>query len=79
MPIDKPELKGTEKDGTLSNEYCVYCYQHGAFTKPGMTLNEMKEVVKTQMQKRDIDPILIQLSLKNLPHLKRWKLKDLVM
>ena len=30
MPLDKPEDKGTEADGSLSGDYCHYCYQNGA-------------------------------------------------
>lgn len=32
--------KGSEADGSISNEYCVHCYQHGAFTKD-LTMEEM--------------------------------------
>ena len=39
MPLDKPEDAGTEADGTLSGEYCRYCYQNGAFTAPDATMD----------------------------------------
>ncbi|MCK9278816.1 MAG: zinc ribbon domain-containing protein, partial [Methanoculleus sp.] len=32
---------GTEADGTLSKDYCANCYQNGAFTEPGITIDEM--------------------------------------
>lgn len=76
MPIENPELRGTEKDGSLNHEYCLYCYQHGKFTRPGLTLVDMKEIVKMQMKKTNVDPILIQMAIKNLPYLKRWKIKE---
>ena len=41
MPLDKPEDVGTEADGTLSGEYCRYCYQNGAFTAPDATMDDM--------------------------------------
>ncbi|MGE5106667.1 MAG: zinc ribbon domain-containing protein [Sphingobacteriales bacterium] len=75
MPLDKPEMMGTEKDGSKSNEYCVYCYQNGAFINPNMTLDEMKTVVKTQMEKRKIDSALINRAVNSLPGLKRWRSK----
>ena len=34
MPLDRPEDAGTEADGSLSGDYCRYCYQDGAFTDP---------------------------------------------
>jgi hypothetical protein len=73
MPIDKPELKGTEKNGSKSDEYCTYCYQHGSFVNPDMTFDEMKKMVKEQMEIRNIDTGIINLALGNLPHLKRWR------
>ena len=73
MPLDKPELLGTEKDGTKSKEYCTYCYQHGSFVNPNMTLNEMKVLVKNQMEKMKIDSRIINTAVNTLPGLKRWK------
>jgi len=75
MPLDKPELLGTDKDGSKSSEYCVYCYQNGAFVNPGMTLDEMKTLVKTQMEKLKIDGSIINMAVSSLPNLKRWRTK----
>jgi len=75
MPLDKPELLGTEKDGSKSNEYCLYCYQNGSFINPGMTLNEMKTLVKTQMEKMKLDSGIINMAVSSLPNLKRWRTK----
>ena len=38
MPLDAPEDRGREADGTLSRDYCRYCYQQGAFTAPEATM-----------------------------------------
>lgn len=73
MPLDKPELLGTEKDGSPSKEYCTYCYQNGTFINAGMTLDEMKTFVKGIMEKMNMDTALINMTLSNLPNLKRWK------
>ncbi len=72
MPLDKPELLGTEKDGTENHEYCIYCYQKGSFTNPGMSLEDMKVLVKEQMEKFKIEDGLIKKAIETLPHLKRW-------
>jgi len=32
---------GTESDGSASADYCTYCYQEGAFTKPEQTVDEI--------------------------------------
>jgi hypothetical protein len=73
MPLGKPEMMGTEKDGSKSKEYCVYCYQEGVFINPDMTLEEMKALVKEQMEKQKIDTGIINLAISSLPGLKRWK------
>jgi hypothetical protein len=73
MPIDASELKGTERDGTKSNEYCKYCYQNGAFTDANITMDGMKTLVKEKMEERHIDKNIIQLSMNTIPNLKRWR------
>jgi radical SAM superfamily enzyme len=73
MPLDKPELLGTEKDGSKSKEYCTYCYQNGTFTTPNTTLDEMKSMVKTQMGKMKMDSTVINMAVNSLPGLKRWR------
>lgn len=73
MPLDKPELLGTEKDGSKSQEYCAYCYQNGAFINPDMTLPEMKTLVKEQMKKMKIETGIIDRAVNSLPDLKRWR------
>lgn len=73
MPLDKPELLGTEKDGSKSKQYCAYCYQDGPFINPDMTLPEMKTLVKEQMKKMKIETGIIDMSVNSLPDLKRWR------
>lgn len=41
MPLDAPEDRGTNADGTLSQEYCRYCWKDGAFTAPEATMEDM--------------------------------------
>ena len=43
MPMMKPEDFGTEADGSLSAEYCTYCYRNGSFTEPDITIDQMAE------------------------------------
>ena len=32
---------GTDAGGSPVSEYCMFCYQNGAFTKPTQTVDEM--------------------------------------
>lgn len=70
MPIDAVEDRGTERDRSKSNEYCKYCYADGKFTNPNLTLEEMKEKVRSNPNLPDS---IVQKSLELLPKLKRWK------
>ncbi|MDF2628472.1 MAG: putative transcription activator [Symbiobacteriaceae bacterium] len=74
MPLSKEEQFGTEKDGTQTQEYCVYCYANGQFLQPNMTMAEMVEVcvpfmVQDGMKEEQARAILGQ----QLPTLKRWR------
>lgn len=75
MPLDNPELQGTEKDGSMSELYCKYCYQKGQFTNPEMTLKEMTSQVITQMEQMNLHSKTIDMAVSALPNLKRWKNK----
>lgn len=73
MPLDSEAVKGTEKNGLKSNEYCKYCYENGAFKDSKMNLDEMKNNVKNQMKKLELHENAIQKAVNILPMLKRWK------
>jgi hypothetical protein len=73
MPLDNEEIRGTEKDGSKSSEYCIYCYKDGAFTNPDMTMGQMETMVKMQMEKRNIPANITTMAVNSLPGLKRWK------
>lgn len=75
MPMDSPELFGTEKDGSKSNDYCKYCYMNGEFTNPGLTLEEMKEHMMKHMDKDKLPQNIVEVAISRLPYLKRWSKK----
>ena len=72
MPIDDPQLLGTEKNGVKSTEYCKFCYQNGEFTNPGLTMSEMKNRMTEKMDSRNFSDSAILKALKRFPGLKRW-------
>lgn len=73
MPLDTDEIRGTEINGAKNPDYCIYCYNDGRFSNPDMTLSEMSDLVSRQMEKMKIDSPVIDLTLRSLPYLKRWK------
>jgi hypothetical protein len=81
MPMTNESKFGTEKDGSLSKEYCVYCYQKGSFTKPKVTLEEMIDLLApnwakwTERPDLTLDDAIIEIR-GTLSQLKRWKNKE---
>ena len=73
MPLNKEEVKGTEKNGLKTDDYCKYCYENGAFKNPEMNLEDMKKNVQNQMKKMQLHENVIQKAVNILPALKRWK------
>lgn len=78
MPLTD-EVKGTNADGTLSEDYCMYCYKDGEFTQD-MTMEEMIEHCAqfTDEINRQSGQNLTKEEAKEqmrryFPNLKRWK------
>lgn len=74
MPMVEEAQYGSEAGGAKSVEYCVYCYEDGAFKQPDMSLEQMVEVcvpfLKEQgMPEKEARTLMEQ----QLPHLKRWR------
>jgi hypothetical protein len=74
MPIGLDHVKGSEKDGSKSNNYCIYCYENGIFKDPKITLGQMISSVETQMEKMNLPGKLIEASISKIPKLSRWKI-----
>ena len=75
MPLNQPELIGTEADGKKSQDYCTYCYKDGSFTKPNSTMELMIDISAKVWADKDpnvtVEQAKAQLEQK-LPLLKRW-------
>ncbi|CAB1245544.1 zinc ribbon domain-containing protein [Clostridium sp. MT-14] len=73
MPLSE-ELYGTDADSSKNHEYCVYCYENGAFKQPDITMEEMIETCVPFMKKKGMEEGEARALMQNcLPHLKRWK------
>ncbi|MEO7993625.1 MAG: zinc ribbon domain-containing protein [bacterium] len=73
MPLAKDEQGGgTEADGSLSTEYCSHCYQHGAFTLPDITVDEMQQRVKDRMEELQMPGFVAKMAAISVPKLRRW-------
>ncbi|WP_105614551.1 zinc ribbon domain-containing protein [Vallitalea okinawensis] len=73
MPMEKEELYGKNKDGSVNKEYCIYCYPNGEFNKPDETFEEMVETCVPFMMKEGYTEEQAREYLNNnLRNLKRW-------
>lgn len=79
MNLDTNEVKGTNKDGSKSDKYCVYCYKDGEFTKD-ITMDEMIEInlkYMAEWNKENGQNLTVEEGRKELkefmPTLMRWK------
>jgi orotate phosphoribosyltransferase-like protein len=75
MPLSRDEKGGgTNEDGSLSAEYCSYCYASGAFVHPEITSgSQMQAYVQSVLQKDGYPKPVAWLMTLQIPKLKRWK------
>lgn len=78
MPLgEEKELYGTQADGTINPDYCIYCYRNGDFTAD-ITLEEMiNSCIPFMLQAHpELAPAKARAMMAAvLPQLKRWKEK----
>lgn len=74
MPLSQdPKGGATEADGSISPDYCSYCYDAGKFHDPGITLPEFVTKLQDIMGNMNLPPTLVESTVAILPTLKRWK------
>ena len=78
MPLTD-EVLGTNADGSQNEDYCIYCYKDGAFTKD-CTMDEMIEFcaqfvdeVNKNLPKPITQEEYVAQMKQFFPNLKRWK------
>jgi len=75
MPLLEESFVGTYADGSRTWEYCMFCFQDGAFTQPHQTLEEMVQssigfmTSDLGFSREDAE----KLSRSVIPELRRWK------
>ncbi len=75
MPLARDEDAGTEADGSLSTNYCTYCYRDGRFVEPGLTREQAVEQYAPMMASNHGMPLerakeMVRQYLSTLP---RWR------
>lgn len=79
MPMDTPELFGTNADGSKNEDYCTYCFKDGKFTQD-VTMDEMIDICLEHLDEfnKDSEKKVTADEAKTMmkeyfPTLKRWK------
>ncbi|NMM61850.1 transcriptional regulator [Clostridium sp. P21] len=76
MPMNE-EVYGTEINNEKNKEYCIYCYENGAFTQPDLTMEQMIDACMPFMKDKGMDENEARNLMKNcLPALKRWRKEE---
>ena len=75
MPLLRPSDFGTGDAGVRVNDYCVFCYQDGRFTEPGLSKKMMVDRCVEMLVRRHVMTELDARALiaHTIPRLKRWR------
>jgi len=74
MPLAKDKRGGGwNADGTKSLKYCSYCYRDGAFTRPDLTVRQMRQMAMGIVVKKGFPRFLAWLITARIPRLERWR------
>ena len=73
MPITLDEQLGTNKDGSINQDYCKYCYQYGEFIDKVSIQEYIEMCSKYGSQAGMTNEEMKEHCEKLFPTLKRWK------
>ena len=73
MPITLDEQLGTNKDGSINQDYCKYCYQDGEFIDKVSMQEYIEMCSKYAAQAGMTNEEMQHYCEKLFPTLKRWK------
>ena len=73
MPIEKPEQFGTNADGSVNQDYCIYCYKDGKFIDD-VSMEEYIDMCSQYGEQAWMtNEEMREYCTKLFPTLKRWK------
>lgn len=64
---------GTEKDGSISIDFCSDCYKNGEYTEPDLTYKEARRRLYKELRERKRNKYASKLNALFMINLKRWK------
>ncbi|MCL2559324.1 MAG: zinc ribbon domain-containing protein [Turicibacter sp.] len=72
MAMDAADKFGTEVGGQKSEDYCVHCYQNGAFTTPQTLAEAVEGNIPWWKGEGESDEVARARIMEIFPKLKRW-------
>ncbi|MDR2834190.1 MAG: zinc ribbon domain-containing protein [Streptococcaceae bacterium] len=72
MPMDTNEKFGTNENGHACEDYCVYCFQSGAFTKEQNLEEAIIDNIPFWKGEGESDDVARERIMAVFPNLKRW-------
>jgi hypothetical protein len=78
MPLEQPEIFGTNADGSQSQNYCIYCYQNGEFNHKKITMQGMIDKCVDIINQQKVMPEQEARTFMSeaVPTLKRWRAEN---
>ena len=74
MPLSKdPKKGGSNKDGSISEKYCSYCYEDGEFFYKGNDVKEFQEFCRKKMIESGHSKFVAWIYTRGMKRLPRWK------
>lgn len=74
MPLHHLEMHGTDREGSLIEDYCLYCYKDGQFTSD-VTMEEMIDLCVKYLDNASRKEAEYGMKIQ-FPKLKRWAQKE---
>ena len=73
MPLTNPEQLGTNSDGSINQDYCIYCYKDGKFIDD-VSMEEYIDMCSQYWEQAGMtNEEMKEFCTKLFPTLKRWK------
>lgn len=73
------DRRGTNRDNSKNNDYCINCYQNGKFTDHHLTMHELeRKLLEMARHHNELSLEEAREIIRDLPNLKRWKMTNLL-
>ena len=74
LPFTK-DLRGTLRDGTKTEDYCINCFEKGEFVDHSLSLHKLEvKLIEMAEVHNEITLEEAQTVIRELPYLKRWQM-----